>query len=94
MRRLVPITKGGQISLPADVRHRWGARKVVIVDEGEQLVVKPVPADPIRALMGKFPLPDGLTVDGLTLQDREDETAIEERKQREYEYGNLRRVAE
>lgn len=94
MRKLVPITRGGQISLPAEVRHRWGAQKVVLIDEGDRLVVKPVPADPIRALMGKFPLPAGVTVDDLTAQYRQEEADAEDRKWHEYYHGNLPRVAE
>jgi len=89
MRKLVPITKGGQISLPAEVRHRWGAQKVVLIDEGEQLIVKPVPADPIRAVMGKFPLRSGLTLEQLTEQWRREDIEAEERKWREYQGGAL-----
>jgi hypothetical protein len=94
MRRIVPITKGGQISLPAEVRHRWAAQKVLLVDEGEQLLVKPVPVDPIKALIGKFPLRSGLTVDQITEQWRREEQEAEERKWREYKRGNLPRATE
>ena len=46
------ITKAGQVSIPAEVRERWGATNVLIVDEGEQLTVRPVPESPIEALRG------------------------------------------
>ena len=94
MKKVVPITKGGQISLPAEIRHRWGAKKVALVDEGERVVIKPVPADPIGALRGKFPLPAGVTVDGLMAQYRQEEIEAEERKRAEYYAGNLPHVAE
>ena len=90
MRKLVPITRGGQISLPAEVRHRWGAQKVVVIDEGEQLIIRPVPADPIRSLIGRFPLPEGVTVDQMTAQWRVEEIAAEERKWSEYEGRGVR----
>jgi hypothetical protein len=48
------ITSSGQISLPADVRRRWGAKVVMLVDSGDRLVVWPVPDDPISALRGKY----------------------------------------
>ena len=48
------ITSAGQVSIPAEVRQRWGARMVSIVDEGDRLVVRPTPEDPVAALMGIF----------------------------------------
>ncbi|HEY1279261.1 MAG TPA: AbrB/MazE/SpoVT family DNA-binding domain-containing protein [Acidimicrobiales bacterium] len=48
------VTSSGQISLPADVRRRWAAKVVVIVDAGDRLVVRPAPDDPIGALRGKY----------------------------------------
>jgi hypothetical protein len=40
--------------LPAEVRRRWGAKVVVIVDAGDRVVVRPAPDDPIAALRGKY----------------------------------------
>jgi AbrB family looped-hinge helix DNA binding protein len=48
------VTSSGQISLPAEVRRRWGTKAVVIVDAGDRLIVRPVPDDPVRALRGKY----------------------------------------
>jgi AbrB family looped-hinge helix DNA binding protein len=48
------ITSAGQVSIPAEVRERWGARMVSIVDEGDRLVVRPTPDDPVAALRGIF----------------------------------------
>jgi AbrB family looped-hinge helix DNA binding protein len=48
------ITSAGQVSIPAEVRDRWGARMVSIVDEGDHLVVRPTVEDPVAALQGIF----------------------------------------
>ena len=46
------ITSAGQVSIPAEVRARWGASTVSIEDEGDRLVLRPAPDDPIEALKG------------------------------------------
>ena len=48
------ITAAGQLSLPADVRRRWATSTVVLEDEGDHLVVRPVPDDAITAARGAF----------------------------------------
>jgi AbrB family looped-hinge helix DNA binding protein len=52
MRRRVKISKGGQISIPAVIRSRWGTHTVVLDDEGDRIVVTPAPDDPITAAEG------------------------------------------
>lgn len=52
------ITKGGQVSIPADVRHRWGTRRLLIEDRGTELVFRPLPDDPIAAARGALRLTD------------------------------------
>ncbi|MCS7006344.1 MAG: AbrB/MazE/SpoVT family DNA-binding domain-containing protein [Thermoleophilia bacterium] len=57
MRRKVyrhKITKAGQVSIPAEIRHRWQTSTVAIEDEGDRIVLRPVPDDPISALRGVF----------------------------------------
>jgi bifunctional DNA-binding transcriptional regulator/antitoxin component of YhaV-PrlF toxin-antitoxin module len=46
------ISKGGQVSIPAEVRHRWGTNRLLIDDRGDELVFRPLPMDPIRAARG------------------------------------------
>jgi AbrB family looped-hinge helix DNA binding protein len=46
------ITGAGQVSIPAEVRHRWGTSTVAIEDEGDRIVLRPLPDDPISALRG------------------------------------------
>jgi AbrB family looped-hinge helix DNA binding protein len=55
MRRKVwrhKITRAGQVSIPAEVRARWDTSTVAIEDEGDRIVLRPVPDDPISALRG------------------------------------------
>lgn len=51
MKRLM-ISKGGQISIPAEIRKRWRTRAVVAEDRGDELVLRPAPEDPINAARG------------------------------------------
>lgn len=46
------VTRNGQVSLPAELRHRWGAQTVLVVDRGDYAIVRPIPADPVTALRG------------------------------------------
>jgi bifunctional DNA-binding transcriptional regulator/antitoxin component of YhaV-PrlF toxin-antitoxin module len=48
------ITSGGQVSIPAAVRKRWGTRRVKIVDAGDHLVIEPEPENPFAALRGRL----------------------------------------
>jgi len=51
---IAKVTTSGQVSLPAPVRKRWRAAQVVIEDEGDRLVVRPLPDDPIAAACGSL----------------------------------------
>jgi len=73
------ISRGGQISIPAEIRHRWGATRLILVDHGNSLELRPLPADPIAALMGSMNN-GGLTTDDVRAQLREEDAEIEERK--------------
>ena len=46
------ISKGGQISIPAAIRNRWGTQTLVLEDQGNRLVIEPAPDDPISAAEG------------------------------------------
>ena len=46
------ISKGGQLSLPARIRHRWGTSTVLLDDQGDRVVLEPAPDDPIAAAEG------------------------------------------
>ena len=44
--KIARITTGGQISLPAAVRKRWATGRVAVEDNGDHVVLKPIPDDP------------------------------------------------
>jgi bifunctional DNA-binding transcriptional regulator/antitoxin component of YhaV-PrlF toxin-antitoxin module len=68
------ISRGGQISIPAAVRRRWATDNVLIEDSGgDELVLRPLPADPIDAAIGSLPLPAGLTAERLRARARTEE---------------------
>jgi AbrB family looped-hinge helix DNA binding protein len=77
--RTATITTGGQISIPADVRHRWGTRRVIVEDQGDALVLRPLPVDPIGAAIGSLAGP-GPTTDEMRAALRRDDTEIERRR--------------
>ncbi|HEX5584523.1 hypothetical protein [Gaiella sp.] len=80
------ITTSGQVSIPADVRRRWGTRRVRVEDRGDHLVVRPLPDDPIDALAGIWRDRMKKSTDELRAQAREEEADVEARKLREH-YG-------
>jgi len=74
MKRRVRITKGGQISIPASIRHRWGSSTVALHDEGDRIVLLPAPDDPVAAAEGALAEGfAGLHPARLRRQAREDE---------------------
>lgn len=79
MKRL-KISAGGQVSVPAEVRHRWKTKVVVADDRGDHLVLRPAPEDPIEAALGAFKDYPGPSVDEMRRESREEEREAEERK--------------
>lgn len=75
------VTKGGQISIPAAIRHRWATSTVVLDDQGDRIVIEPAPDDPIAAAEGALARVFG-TVDTVRLRRaaRDDERAAESRR--------------
>jgi bifunctional DNA-binding transcriptional regulator/antitoxin component of YhaV-PrlF toxin-antitoxin module len=80
MKRL-RITRGGQISVPAELRHRWGASVVTIEDHGDHAVIRPAPDDPITAARGALKhLAQGASSDDMRRAARAEEAEIEARR--------------
>jgi len=82
------ITNAGQVSIPAEIRERWGASNVLILDEGERIVLRPVSDNPMEAIRGIL---KGKTRADITAAEakklwRTEDNAAMERKWREY-YG-------
>jgi AbrB family looped-hinge helix DNA binding protein len=76
--KLVRISTGGRISIPAEVRRRWGAARLFVEDKGNAIVLRPVPADPIGAARGSLAGP-GPTSDEARALLREEEILADER---------------
>ncbi|HEX7131499.1 MAG TPA: AbrB/MazE/SpoVT family DNA-binding domain-containing protein [Iamia sp.] len=72
------VTKAGQISLPAEIRHRWKVERVLIVDHGDRIEVRPMVDDPIGAIRGKYK-GLGINTDEMRAEARREEAEAEER---------------
>lgn len=70
------VTRNGQLSLPAELRHRWAAGAVLVIDRGDYAIVRPIPTDPVTALRGAHAGP-GRSTDQARAADR---TADSERE--------------
>jgi bifunctional DNA-binding transcriptional regulator/antitoxin component of YhaV-PrlF toxin-antitoxin module len=73
------ITRAGQVSVPADVRRRWGTTVVAVEDHGDSLVIRPLPDDPIAAARGALK-GRGASTTELRAAARRDEAAAERRR--------------
>jgi bifunctional DNA-binding transcriptional regulator/antitoxin component of YhaV-PrlF toxin-antitoxin module len=81
MKKRMKISKGGQVSIPAPIRKRWGTTTVTLEDQGDQIVFKPAPDDPIEAAAGAFAdEARGPGLDTIRREEREAELEAEERK--------------
>ncbi|MEN3284463.1 MAG: hypothetical protein V7607_5603 [Solirubrobacteraceae bacterium] len=50
--KTLKVTSGGQISVPAEIRRRWGTSTLALEDLGDRVVLTPAPDDPIAAARG------------------------------------------
>lgn len=51
---VMKVSANGQVSIPAEARARWKVERVVMVDLGDRVVLRPLPDDPVGALRGKY----------------------------------------
>ena len=73
------VTSAGQVSVPADVRRRWGATRVRITDEGDRLIVEPESDNPFDDVIGL--LADGtMSSDDMVMEEREAASVRDARK--------------
>ena len=70
--------------MPAEVRRRWGTSRVLIEDEGDELIVRPFPDDPIAAARGALKGEITMSTEQLRERARRDEQIAEDRKWRTY----------
>jgi AbrB family looped-hinge helix DNA binding protein len=73
------VSSNGQISIPAEIRARWKADRVVVVDMGDYIMVSPISDTTLDELVGKY-AGRGPNTDELRREDREEEAEEEERK--------------
>jgi len=75
------ISKGGQVSIPAEIRRRWETSTLVLTDEGGHIVIEPVSDDPIAAADGALAdLVQDFDPEHLRRIARADEQAAEDRR--------------
>ncbi len=53
-RRADAVSRNGQFSIPADTRARGNARRVVVVDLGDRVVMRPLGDRPVDDLNGNY----------------------------------------
>jgi bifunctional DNA-binding transcriptional regulator/antitoxin component of YhaV-PrlF toxin-antitoxin module len=82
MKQRMRISKGGQISIPARIRHRWSTTVVALDDQGDRIVIEPAPEDPIEAARGALREFGPVDLAALRRHAREDERIAEERRHR------------
>jgi AbrB family looped-hinge helix DNA binding protein len=54
MTYVMKVSRNGQVSIPAEARARWGADRVVVVDLGDRVVLRPVSPGGVDDLVGKY----------------------------------------
>ena len=74
------ITRGGQISIPSSIRHRWGTSTLALEDLGDRVVLRPAPDDPIAAARGALAGELSMSSGQLRAQAREAEAVAERRR--------------
>ncbi|WP_259313417.1 AbrB/MazE/SpoVT family DNA-binding domain-containing protein [Capillimicrobium parvum] len=78
--RTLKVTRGGQISVPAEIRRRWGTSTFALEDLGDRIVLSPAPDDPIAAARGALARESASSTDALRRAARDDEIAAGRRR--------------
>lgn len=73
------ISRGGQVSLPAEIRRRWATDQVLAEDRGDSVVLRPMPADPVAAARGALG-PSRISTDESRRQERDLEARRDRRR--------------
>ena len=74
------VSKGGQISVPAAIRHRWGGSTIALEDHGDHVVLRPAPDDPIAAARGDLKdVVGGVTSEEMRREARAEDAELEGR---------------
>jgi bifunctional DNA-binding transcriptional regulator/antitoxin component of YhaV-PrlF toxin-antitoxin module len=75
---VMKVSGNGQVSIPAEARARWNAERVVVVDLGDRVVLRPLSEDPVGHLTGKYRR--GPSTDAARRRARANAAASETRK--------------
>ena len=67
------------LEIVAELRKRWGSESVLVIDKGDYAIVRPIPADILAALHGKYAGP-GPNTDEMRATAREEEREILSRR--------------
>jgi AbrB family looped-hinge helix DNA binding protein len=51
---VMKVTSNGQVSIPAAARNRWHTDRVVVMDLGDRIVMRPTGDDAVNELVGKY----------------------------------------
>jgi AbrB family looped-hinge helix DNA binding protein len=73
------VTRAGQISLPAEIRHRWKVQRVLVVDHGDRIEIRPIEDDFLESLRGKY-RHLGINTDEMRAEARREEAEAERRR--------------
>jgi bifunctional DNA-binding transcriptional regulator/antitoxin component of YhaV-PrlF toxin-antitoxin module len=76
---VMKVSSNGQVSIPAETRARWNADRVVMVDLGDRVVLRPLPKEPVEELKGKYRR-RGTRTDPIRRQSRIEDAARERRR--------------
>ena len=74
---IMKVTGNGQVSIPAATRSRWNAERVIVVDLGDRVVMRPLPDDPVGDLRGKYKDRLPTSDDSIRQEDRRLDAAAE-----------------
>ena len=76
------VSRGGQVSVPAEIRNRWKTDRLVLEDRGDYVVLRPPDADdPVAAAYGAFADPeDTQSPDEFWAERQREEQEAEDRK--------------
>ena len=78
---LLKLSKGGQISVPAAIRHRWGSSTIALEDHGDHVVLRPAPDDPIAAARGDLKdIAGEVTSEEMRREARAEDAELERRR--------------
>ena len=66
------VSRNGQVSIPAETRARWNTRRVVVVDLGDRVVMRPLGDDSVNDLEAKYRR-RGPTIDRARKMARDDD---------------------